>query len=405
MTDVTMRQARPASRRRTLWLVVVCTVCGIAGGSAADPPRPSVCVPRVSEAAIRCHVEYLAGPELGGRRGPGGQKAAQYVRDHFADLQLRPLFGTSYFQPIHGLDPNGSRQTVVIGRNVGAWLSGCDRRLKDEAILIAAHYDHLGTIDGRVYPGADDNASGVAMLLEVARVLSKSQGALRRSVLFVSFDLEEQMLLGSRWFVAHSPVPLKRIRLAIVADLLGRSLGDLPVSMVFVCGAEHSRRLRTWLRQVQPAGELELARLAADMIGTRSDYGPFRDRHVPFLFFSTGEHADYHTPNDVAERVRCAQVARIADVIVQLIQRAANADEPPEWENGSSVVLDEAKVLSRVTGLLLDPHGHYPLNALQRALVERIHRQAERVAAQKRCSSADRVWLRRSIQLLLVSVF
>jgi len=239
----------------------------------------------------------------------------------------------------------------------------------------------------------------------VARVLSKSQGALRRSVLFVSFDLEEQMLLGSRWFVAHSPVPLKRIRLAIVADLLGRSLGDLPVSMVFVCGAEHSRRLRTWLRQVQPAGELELARLAADMIGTRSDYGPFRDRHVPFLFFSTGEHADYHTPNDVAERVRCAQVARIADVIVQLIQRAANADEPPEWENGSSVVLDEAKVLSRVTGLLLDPHGHYPLNALQRALVERIHRQAERVAAQKRCSSADRVWLRRSIQLLLVSVF
>jgi len=401
MAYVNVLGKRPPVCRPSVLLAAAFAACGIVDGALADQPGPTVCASRVSEAAIRCHVEYLASPELGGRRGPGEQKAAQYVRDHFACLGLRPLFGSSYYQPIQGLDPNGSRETVVIGRNVGAWLSGCDPRLKEEAILIAAHYDHLGTIDGQVYPGADDNASGVAMLLEVARVLSESPVPLRRSVLFVSFDLEEQMLLGSRWFVAHCPVPLKRIRLAVVADLLGRSLGDLPVSMVFVCGSEHSRQLRAWLRQVRPTGKLEVVRMAADMIGTRSDYGPFRDRRVPFLFFSTGEHADYHTPNDVAERVRCDQVAQISEVILQTVRLAANGDEAPQWEDASDVTLDEAETLHRITGLLLDPQVHYPLNPLQRTLVGR----AERLAAQKRWTSADRTWMRRSTQLLLLSVF
>ena len=400
-----MLREEPPSYRPTALLAAVWAVCGIVGWASADPPRPSVCSARVSEAAIRCHVQYLASPELGGRRGAGEQKAAQYVRDHFACLRLRPLFGSSYYQPIRGLDPDGSRKTVVIGRNVGAWLSGCDPRLKDEAILVAAHYDHLGTVGGQVYPGADDNASGVAMLLEVARVLSESPVPLRRSVLFVSFDLEEQMLLGSRWFVAHSPIPLERIQLAVVADLLGRSLGDLPLSMVFVCGSEHSRQLRAWLHEVRPSGKLEVVRMAADMIGTRSDYGPFRDRRVPFLFFSTGEHADYHTPNDVAERVRCDQVAEISEVIIQTVRLAANEDEAPQWEDASDITLDEAETLRRITGLLLNPQVHYPLNALQQTLVERIHRRAKRLAAQKRWSSADRAWMRRSTQLLLLSVF
>src|SRR4029077_10487164 len=106
------------------------------------------------------------------------------------------------------------------GANVGARLIGTDPQRRDEWIIVSAHYDHLGVRGGVLYPGADDNASGVAMMLEVARAFVQAPERPRRSVLFIGFDLEEVGLFGSRYFVEHPPVPLDRVKLFVTADMI-----------------------------------------------------------------------------------------------------------------------------------------------------------------------------------------
>ena len=124
----------------------------------------------------------------------------------------------------------------------------------------------------------------------------------------------------------HPPWPLEQIKLFITADMIGRSLGDLPLPTVFVMGSEHARGLKDALMQTRLPPGLELSPLGADLVGTRSDYGPFRDRKIPFLFFSTGEHPDYHTPQDVPEKVDFTKAAAISSVILwRLCRHVADA--------------------------------------------------------------------------------
>ena len=163
-------------------------------------------------------VELLASPEFGGRRGPGGDKAAAFLIEQFRRLKLEPLFQGEFTQPVPGHEPG-----TIIGRNVGAILRGSDPSLRDQWVIVAAHFDHLGIRGGKLYPGADDNATGVAMMLEVARALAPGPAAPQRSVMFIGFDLEEVSLFGSRYFVAHPPVPLDRVVLFITADMIGRA--------------------------------------------------------------------------------------------------------------------------------------------------------------------------------------
>jgi hypothetical protein len=171
---------------------------------------------------LRSAVERLASPEFGGRSGAGGDKTVAYLIDQFRNLNLSPLFDGEYVQPIPGKEPG-----KVDGRNVGAILRGSDERLRDEWVIVAAHFDHLGVRGGVLYPGADDNASGVAMMLEVARSIVQGQAPPRRSMMFIGFDLEELGLYGSRYFVAHAPVSLDKVVLFVTADMIGRSLAGI----------------------------------------------------------------------------------------------------------------------------------------------------------------------------------
>ena len=132
----------------------------------------------------------------------------------------------------------------MIGRNVGAMLRGSDPTLRDQWIILAAHFDHLGIRGGKLYPGADDNASGVAMMLEAARCVTRAPALPKRSIMFIGFDLEEAGLFGSRYFVAHSPVPLERVVLFVTADMIGRALAGVCEDHVFVIGTEHAPGLR-----------------------------------------------------------------------------------------------------------------------------------------------------------------
>lgn len=361
--------------------------------------------PTITPAAIRPHIEFLASPELRGRGGRERTAAARYIVEFFRELKLEPLFeGERFAQDIPGsTDKDGNRP--IIGRNVGAFLQGSDPILRDEVIIVSAHYDHLGTAGDEIYAGADDNASGVSMVLEVARQLATAAEPPKRSVAFVGFDMEEQLLWGSRWFAAHPPWPLARVKLFITADMIGRSLGNLPLPAVFVLGTEHAPQLKTTLDAVGRPEGLEIARLGTDLIGTRSDYGPFRDREVPYLFFSTGEHPDYHTPRDTPDRIDYEKASRVASLVLRIVEQVGETADPPVWSPAAAGDLDEVRALQRITTLLLAAEEQRPLSDVQRYMVSTVKNKTGRILDKGEMSASDRTWLIRMSQLLLLSVF
>ncbi len=366
----------------------------------------------IRPAHVRPHVEFLASRELAGRSGADSAKAADYLTKQFRDCKLRPLFAEGSFgQPIptsaeeQDGDDSSNERPRIVGRNVGAWLEGSDPKLRDELIVIGTHFDHLGTRNGKIFRGADDNASGTAMMLEVARQLATSKQRPKRSIVFVGFDLEEQLLWGSRWFVAHPPFELDRVKLFITADMIGRSLGDLPLPTIFVMGSEHAPRMKLLLDDVGSPRGLEVARLGIDLIGVRSDYGPFWNEKIPFLFFSTGEHPDYHTPRDVPEKLDFDKIARVSSLVLKLVEATANADGAPEWTDEVQPNIDEVKAIHRITDLLLEAGEKKPLTDLQRLIVTQAKNKCQQILDRGTFSADDRKWLIRISQLLLLSVF
>jgi hypothetical protein len=402
----------------TRWCFVFAAMISLQGRSWAEDPQPKpVEAPQPKPAEklswdspiqakhVRPHIEFLAGEKLKGRSGAGGRLAAEYIRERFQEAKLAPLFdGESYFQEIPGrADENGEKP--VLGRNVGGWIEGSDPKLRDEFVIISAHYDHLGVRNGKMYPGADDNASGVSMMLELARRLSASTTKPKRSIAFVGFDLEERFLWGSRWFAAHPPWPMEQVKLFITADMIGRSLGNLPLPIVFVMGSEHSPQLVSTLDRVGSPNGLEIARLGIALIGTRSDYGPFRDRKVPFLFFSTGEHPDYHSPRDLPDRIDYDKVARISSLALKIVTDVADADEAPEWIDTPRPSLNEARTLNRIAKTVLDPESNHPLTSLQRLIVTQARIKTDQIIKRGTITDSERTWLTRLAQLMLLSIF
>ncbi len=403
--------ARPLSYL-TLWLL--CVVATPAFGDDTTPKADAAKKPagaalefdgEISADDVRPHVEFLASDELQGRSGAQALVAANYIRTRFEKLGLKAVFAEdNYFQPIPGRkDEDGKPR--IFGRNVAGWIPGSNPALRDEFVIISAHYDHLGVRNGKVHPGADDNASGVSMLLEVARQVAQAKIKPQRSMVFVGFDLEEYMLWGSRWFAAHPPWPLQQVKLFITADMIGRSLGDLPLSTVFVMGSEHAPELRDVLNRVGRPRGLHVARLGIDLIGTRSDYGPFRDRKIPFLFFSTGEHPDYHTPRDVPARINYGNVAGVSSLVYRISTDVANAELTPKWTDKPEADLDEVRALYRITSLLLDADGNKKLTELQRLVVSQTKIKTNQIVERGTITPGERTWLIRVSQLLLLSVF
>jgi hypothetical protein len=334
--------AAPASKIAAIVVLILASspATVLAGSSPSEP----------DEARLRAHIVKLASPEFGGRRGAGGIKTAQYLVENFQRMGLRPAFNASYSQTIPGQPGQAS-----IGRNVAAVLPGSDPALQDEWIVVSAHFDHLGRQNGELFPGADDNASGVAMMLEVARSFAESPQKPRRSLMFVGFDLEEVGLFGSRYFVAHSPVPLSRIGLFITADMIGRSFAGVCEGYVFVMGTEHAPGLRPWIENASARGPVKPGLIGSDLLLLdRSDYGPFRAKKVPYLFFSTGENPCYHTPEDTAETLDYEKAEAVSRIIMRVCNAAADADHLPTWTGSSEPTIAEAQALRETLRTLHD---------------------------------------------------
>lgn len=367
------------------WICVVIPVL-LASTVGADEPE----LPR-----LRATVHTLASKEFAGRAGAGGVKAADYLVQRFREFGLSPLFEKDgYRQPIISA-ANGE----LLGQNVAGVRIGTDPRLRDEWVIVAAHYDHLGVRNGVHYPGADDNASGVAMLLEVARTLPPSP----RSVAFVSFDREEDGLWGSRYFADHPPMPLDRIKLVIVADMLGRSLSGIFTRHLFITGTERAPILRDWIGEASRGLPLELGIIGTDIVGTRSDYAPFRSREIPFLFFSTGESREYHSRRDVPETLDYPKLEAATRLIAHLTSRAARESELPAWSKETPPFREEAVALRGVFAGLLQHREALALSGFQVNLIEGSIQRIDRALEKGEITPADRTAIVRVAQLLLVT--
>ncbi len=360
----------------------------------ASGPEPEL-------AGIRKHVTTLASPEFGGRRGPVAEKSRAYLIDEFKRLGLEPLFDGSFYQDIPDREPG-----MFIGRNVGAKLVGSEPKLRDEWVIVAAHFDHLGVRDGVLYPGADDNASAVAMMLEVARCLVASPEKPRRSAMFLGFDLEERGLFGSRYFVEHSPIPLDKVALFVTADMIGRSLAGVGTDFVFVLGTERWPPFRDWIRDASRGKPLRIGMLGADLLLLdRSDYGPFRSRKVPFLFFSTGENPCYHTPNDLPETLDYAKAEAISRVMYAVIRRAIQADERPVWREPPDNGMDEARSLRVVLRMLREHSAELKIGRTPSYFMEQALTTLDGVVDRGRIEPAERASVIRMAQLVMAAIF
>ena len=377
------------------WLVVLLSAAVTVG-----PSRSSLRGDEPEETRLRTHVSALASPAFGGRSGAGARKSAEYIAEAFRALRLEPLFADSYFQDIPASGPGRPR-----GRNVGARLLGSDSALRDQWIVVSAHYDHLGIQGGELYPGADDNASGVAMMLEVARALARGPERPRRSLMFLGFDQEEIGLYGSRYFVEHPPAPLDRLALFLTADMIGRALGGVCEPYVFVMGTEHAPGLRPWIERAARNRPITVGLLGADLLMiNRSDYGPFRAREIPFLFFSTGENPRYHTPLDTPETLNYAKLESISRIILDVVRQATDAETVPKWRPVPDHPLAEAVTIRDVILTFLENRDRLGIGAGQMYLMKNTLRNLNDVIARQAITPEERTAMVRMARLFLISV-
>jgi Zn-dependent M28 family amino/carboxypeptidase len=237
-------------------------------------------------------------------------------------------------------------------RNVLAVLEGSDARLRDEWIVLSAHYDHDGATDQVVYNGADDDGSGTVGVLELAEAFADAAAAgrrPRRSILFAQFNSEERGLLGAWAYTLHPIAPLERTIAVLNMDMIGRN-EEVPAeggnrfnglepqtaesnrNALNVLGSVRAPGLRAAIDRANRALGLDI-RYRYDNNGSqlmrRSDQWPFIQNGVPGVWIFTGLHPDYHTGNDTPDRINYEKMERILELVYQVTWDLAEADGRP----------------------------------------------------------------------------
>jgi hypothetical protein len=262
------------------------------------------------------HVQFLSQPQLKGRQPQtaGSRQARRYIEDRFHACGLLPWPKQKKYELSFGL-----------GKNVVGLLPGLDTTSAGEIVLLSAHYDHLGKdAKGNIYPGAADNASGVAVLLEAARQLSRPEHRPKRTVAFDAFDAEERMMVGSFAFSGRPDVERARIVAVINVDTLGRDFMEVVQHSIFVTGTEDHPALQRQVCGFGAQAGLRVLPLGSDFIGPRSDHVPFEAREALCLFFTCGTFAGYHRPSDTADKLNYTNLERSTQVILQTLEVLAN---------------------------------------------------------------------------------
>ncbi|MDX9735356.1 MAG: M20/M25/M40 family metallo-hydrolase [Thermoanaerobaculia bacterium] len=286
--------------------------------------------PAFSQARLAAHVAALAAPVLEGRGlGTSGEKAAaEYVAGEMKAAGLSPAGDEGTFFQRFRVEKTASGAPADVANVVGL-LPGSDPAWKDESVVVVAHYDHLGRgwpdarseFAGQVHPGADDNASGVAVLLELARALKDEKP--RRSVVFLAVTGEEAGRLGSkRWVAGPSSRDAKKTLAAVNLDTVGRlGSGKLQVLGTGTAGEWiHAVRGASWVTGVETKAVPETLE--------SSDHVSFVEVGIPAVQLFTGAHLDYHRPSDTAEKVDVPGLAKVAAVAKELVSWLGGREQP-----------------------------------------------------------------------------
>ena len=271
---------------------------------------------------LKKHVYTLADDSLKGRKAGSEdvQKAAAYIAAQWEEIGISPLVGETYYMPFRENQYN----------NLVGLIEGSHPVLKDEYIVVGAHYDHIGNKTDEngemvIYNGADDNASGTAAITEIGRKLKEMQPTLHRSVILIAFDAEEIGLYGSNEFANNPPVPIKNIKLMFSVDMVGwyQTSGYLKYEGV---GTIKNGEQLVLSAQINPENLNIKTKKFEKSLFTGTDTQGFAEKGVPTLYVSTGLKSPYHKPEDDAHLIDYDGMALITEHLTNLVQ-AVSADE------------------------------------------------------------------------------
>jgi len=270
------------------------------------------------QAQILKDVQTLSSTTFEGRKTgtAGAEKTRTFITNRFKDLGI--VSYSEYPSYIQSFTFKNEHEASRVGKNVVGYIPGKLR----EAIVISAHYDHLGMKNGNMYPGADDNASGVAALMHIADYFSKNKPNF--TLIFVAFDAEEMGLKGAEAFVADPPLLLDQMKLNINMDMLAHNdQGEL-----YACGTYYYPQFKKYIQSDNPDLIIKLGHdnpnLKRDDWTNQSDQAAFHAKGIPFIYFGVEDHKDYHKPSDTFENINAKFYVDAVGEILNIIKRIDN---------------------------------------------------------------------------------
>lgn len=322
--------------------------------SAKSPKTPQITPKQkgyetINRITAEGHIGFLAADELAGREAgyPSGRIATAYIEAYFRTLGLEPWNGESYRQPFEAYRKERQKKgrytvhpdSIALLKkevhqrlpltNVMARIEG---KNPNEIVVMGAHYDHLGVdplLDGdKIYNGADDNASGVSAVLQIARAFLESGVKPERTIIFALWDGEEKGLLGSEHFVLTYP-DISKIKGYINFDMIGRNNNEAKPKHVVYFYTEAHPAFGEWLKNdVEKYGlQLEPNYRPWDRPIGGGDNGSFAKRDIPIIWYHTDGHPDYHMPSDHADRINYEKVVEITRAAYLNLWNLANLPE------------------------------------------------------------------------------
>lgn len=285
----------------------------------------------ISKEDAERYIRILAGDSLQGRKagGAGGIMASEFIKNTLAEIGVLP-WADSYYQAFVSM-----RRKPLNLRNVIGCIQG---KYTDQIVIIGAHYDHLGIMknstNDSIYNGADDNASGVSAVLQIAKAFVESGEKPVRTVVFALWDGEEVGLLGSSYFVEnyYNSIPVfplvsaPTIKGYVNCDMIGRNKTELDVTHVVSYFSPERPEFGEWIKDGIEEYGLNLTpefRSMNDAPGG-SDHIPFQQKGIPVIFYNTDLHPDYHKPSDEADKINYDKVVDVSKIAFLNLWNMAN---------------------------------------------------------------------------------
>jgi aminopeptidase N len=287
--------------------------------------------PLFSKDSMMKTISYLSNEKLDGRGigTKGIDLAADFIAEKFLEYGLKPASDNGgFFQEWEEITGPGKKLTKL--KNILAYIPGSKDEFRDQSVIVSAHYDHLGLgwpdvregNQGKIHPGADDNASGVAVLLEIAKNLGKNFFP-ERNIIFIAFTGEENRLSGSGYFVRnYHKFPIHKIMGIVNLDTVGRLFGKKPM----IIGSDSAREWKFIFMGIGYTTGIETEMITQEL--DASDQISFIREGIPGIQIFSGPHLDYHKPTDTVDRIDPEGLLNIAGITREAVVYLSERKEP-----------------------------------------------------------------------------